>query len=335
MRHTPAPVRVVATTEEGQREKSLKSALAASAILGVVGLPVAAAAEDFINILTGGTGGAYYPIGVGLSKVYAEKIPNVRPTVQSTPASVANLNLLQEGKGELALALGDSVALGWKGDTEAGFKAPLDKLRGVAAAYPNHIQLVATKDSGIKSITDLKGKRLSVGAPRSGTELNTRAIFAAAGMSYSDLGKIEYLPFNESVELMKNRQLDATLQSVALGGAAIRDLANSIDITMVAVPSAIVSKIGAPYVPAIIPAKTYKGQDADVQTAAVINFFVSHSGVKDDLVYNMTKTMFENLPTLAASHSAVKAMNLAEALSGMPIPLHAGAKRYFDEKGIK
>ena len=164
----------------------------------------AAKAADFINILTGGTSGVYYPLGVALSKIYGEKIEGARTQVQATKASVENLNLLQQGRGEIAFALGDSVKLAWEGNTDAGFKAPLDKLRGIAAIYPNYIQIMASKESGIATLADFKGKSLSVGAPKSGTELNARAILAAAGMSYADLGKTEYLPFAESVELMKN-----------------------------------------------------------------------------------------------------------------------------------
>ncbi len=293
-----------------------------------------AKAEEFINILTGGTSGVYYPLGVGLSKIYAEKIPGARTQVQSTKASVENLNLLQAGKGELALALGDSVKLAWEGDAEAGFKAPLDKLRGVAAVYPNYIQIVASKESGITDFAGLKGKGLSVGAPKSGTELNARTIFSAAGMSYQDLGKTEYLPFAESVELIKNRQLDATLQSAGLGVASIKDLATSVPITVVAVPADIVAKLGAPYIAATIPAGTYTGQDADVATVAVVNFLVTHEGVSEETVYQMTKQMFENLPALEAAHKAAASIKLEKALDGMPVPLHPGAERYYKEKGL-
>src|SRR5438105_4586444 len=129
----------------------------------------------------------------------------------ATRASVENLILLQQGRGEIAFSLGDSLKAAWDGDEEAGFKTKLDKLRTIGAIYPNYIQIVATSDSGIKTLADLKGKSLSVGAPKSGTELNSRAILAAAGLSYKDLGKVEYLPFAESVDLMKNRQLNATL----------------------------------------------------------------------------------------------------------------------------
>ena len=189
------------------------------AALAAVGLLAAAPvkAETFINILTGGQSGVYYPLGVALESLFAKDVPDARPSVQSTKASVENLNLLQSGKGEIAFALGDSLGFAVKGDADAGFAKPLDKLRTLAAIYPNYIQIVASQDSGIKTLADLKGKRVSVGAPKSGTELNARAILGAAGLSYDDLGKVEYLPFAESVELMKNRQLDATLQSAGLG----------------------------------------------------------------------------------------------------------------------
>ncbi|WP_460450667.1 TAXI family TRAP transporter solute-binding subunit [Alsobacter sp. SYSU BS001988] len=293
-----------------------------------------ASAADFINVLTGGTSGVYYPMGVALAKVYGEALPGSRPSVQATKASVENLNLLQQGKGEIAFTLGDSLAFAWEGNEEAGFKAKLTKLRGVSAIYPNYIQVVASKESGIKTLADLKGKRLSVGAPKSGTELNARAILNGAGITYKDLGKVEYLPFAESVDLMKNRQLDATLQSAGLGVAAIRDLASSVDIIVVEIPAAIVDKVGAPYVKATIPANTYTGQDKDVQAAAVINYLVTRSDLKDDEVYAMTKAMYDRLPELASAHSAGKEISLQNALQGMPIPLHPGAERFFKEKGV-
>ncbi len=303
---------------------------AVAAALATAAVPAQA---QFINILTGGQTGVYFPLGTAMSKIYADNIPGARPTVQATQASVQNLNLLQEGKGEIALTLGDSLGFAWEGNEEAGFKTPLKKLRGIAAVYPNFIQLVATKDSGIKTIADLKGKRLSVGAPRSGTELNTRAILKAAGMTYNDL-KVEYLDFAQSIELMKNRQLDATLQSAGLGVASIRDLASSNDITVISVPADVVAKIGAPYVPVIIPADTYKGQTAAVPTAAVVNFLVTHEGVPEPLIYQMTKSLYDNLPAMVAAHAAARDIKLEAALQGMPIPLHPGAERFLKEKGV-
>lgn len=306
-------------------------ALLAAATLAVA--TAAQAAPVFINILTGGTSGVYYPIGVGLSQIYNDGIPGVKTSVQATKASVENLNLLQAGRGELALALGDSVADAKNGVEDAGFSAPLTKLRAIAGAYPNYIQIVASKESGIKTLADLKGKTISVGAPKSGTELNARAIFKAAGLTYEDMGKVQYLPFAESVELIKNRQLDATLQSSGLGMAAIRDLSSVMPLNYVAIPTEVVAKIGNPaYQGAMIPANTYDGQPEAVPTVAITNILVTRADVSDEVAYEMTKLLFENLTRLGNSHSAAKDIKLENAAKNLPIALHPGAERYYKEK---
>ncbi len=320
-----------------QWTKKLTVGLGAGLTAGLLAMGGSALAQktQFINILTGGQSGVYYPVGVALSQLFGKEIPDVRSTAQVTKASAENLNLLQAGRGELALSLGDAVADAWAGDAEAGFKEPLKNLRGFSATYNNYIQIVASEESGIKSLADLKGKRVSVGAAKSGTELNARAIFKAAGLSYKDLAKTEYLPFGESVELIKNRQLDATLQSAGLGVASIRDLASSLKIRVVAVPKEVVAKVGSPaYVPAVIPANTYSGQTEDVATAAIPNFLITHAKVPDELVYQMAKTMYGNLDTLYAAHNAVRAVKLEGATVGMPLPLHPGAERFYREAGV-
>ncbi|CEG51779.1 TAXI family TRAP transporter solute-binding subunit [Stutzerimonas kunmingensis] len=294
----------------------------------------AVAAPTFINILTGGTSGVYYPIGVALSQQY-NKIDGAKTSVQATKASVENLNLLQAGRGELAFSLGDSVADAWNGVEDAGFKAPLKRLRAIAGTYNNYIQIVASEESGIKTLEDLKGKRISVGAPKSGTELNARAIFKAAGLDYKDMGRVEFLPYAESVELIKNRQLDATLQSSGLGMAAIRDLASTMPVTFVEIPAAVVEKIESDaYLPGVIPAGTYDGQDDDVPTVAITNILVSHEKVSDEVAYQMTKLMFDNLSSLGNAHSAAKDIKLENATKNLPIPLHPGAERFYKEAGV-
>lgn len=308
--------------------------LAAGMMLGATLGAQQAHAQQFVNVLTGGTSGVYYPLGVALSQLYGKALPDAKISVQSTKASAENLNLLQAGRGEIAFALGDAVSDAWNGVEEAGFKAKLNKLRGVAAIYPNYIQIVAAADSGITSLADLKGKRVSVGAARSGTELNARAIFKGAGMRYDDLGKVEYLPFGESVELIKNRQLDATLQSAGLGVASLRDLANAVKIVVVPVPAEVVAKIGdAAYQASVIPANTYQGQTADVPTARIRNILVTHAGVSDDVVYAMTKTMFDNLDHLVSAHAAAKGI-VKEDATAVPLPMHPGAARYYREAGL-
>ncbi|MDK9722910.1 MAG: TAXI family TRAP transporter solute-binding subunit [Rhodospirillales bacterium] len=309
-----------------------KLAYLVAAALLATSMPVQA--QQFVNVLTGGTSGVYYPMGNAMSNVFGKAMPGAKVTVQATKASVENLNLLEAGRGELAFTLGDSLSSAWNGVEDAGFKAPLKKLRGVAGIYSNYIQIVSSQESGIKTLADLKGKRVSVGAPKSGTELNARAVFKAAGLSYDDM-KVQYLPFGESVELMKNRQLDATLQSAGLGVASIRDLASTIAIHIVEIPPAVAAKTGdAAYMPAILPSGTYLGQDRPIPTVSINNFLVTHQGVSDDTVYKMTKAVFENLPDLQAAHAAAKDIKLENAAKSMPVPLHPGAEKYYREKGL-
>lgn len=312
-----------------------KTAFALAVSMGALVAAPQAHAQQFINVLTGGTSGVYYPLGVALSNVYSKSIPNSKTAVQATKASVENLNLLQTGKGEIAFTLGDSLSDAWNGKADAGFNAPLTKLRGVAGIYPNYIQIVASASSGIKTLADLKGKRISVGAPKSGTELNTRAVLKGAGLTYADFAKVEYLDFGVSVDLMKNRQIDVTLQSAGLGVASIRDLATSLDIVVVPVPADVVAKIGDPaYQPSMIPAGTYTGQAAAVPAIAITNFLVTSSDMKDDVVYAMTKSVYDNLDQLVAAHVAAKDIKLENGPKGMPVPMHPGAEKFYKEKGL-
>ncbi|MBE9638723.1 TAXI family TRAP transporter solute-binding subunit [Salipiger mangrovisoli] len=294
----------------------------------------AAMATEFVNVLTGGTSGVYYPLGVALADIYAKNIPDSRTQVQSTKASVENLNLLQQGRGEIGFALGDSVKDAYEGNADVGFDKPLDKLRAIAAIYPNYIQIAASADAGVSTATELAGKSVSVGAAKSGTEVNARKILGALGMSYDDLGKVEYLPFAESVELMKNRQLDATLQSSGLGSAALKDLSSTQDVTYVSIPAEVADTLGAPYAAGVIPAGTYPGQDADIPTLAITNILVTSTDVSDELAYEMTKLLFEHLDQMKAAHAAAGAIDIKDAVKNSPIPLHPGAEKYYKEQGL-
>ena len=255
--------------------------------------------------------------------------------MQATKASAENLNLLQAGRGEIGFSLADSVSDAWKGNADAGFTKPLDKLRAIASVYPNYIQIVALADANVKTLADLKGKRISVGAPRSGTEINARAILKAAGLSYSDFSKVEYLPFGESVELMKNRQIDVTLQSAGLGVAALRDLSAAVKVNFVPVPAEVVAKVGDPaYRAAAVPANTYEGQAAEVPTVAINNLLVTNDKVSEEVAYQMTKGIYDNLERLGNSHSAGRQIQLEKAVDGLPVPLHPGAEKFYREKGL-
>jgi hypothetical protein len=289
----------------------------------------------FVTVLTGNTSGVYYPLGVGLSQLVRQVVPEANVAVQATAASAENLQLLQAGRGEVGFTLGDVLSDAWEGRAEAGFTAPLTRLRAIAGLYSNYVQIVASASSGVRTLADLKGKRISVGAPGSGTELNARAIVRAAGMTYDDFSKVEYLSFSESVELIKNRQLDITLQSAGLGVASLRDLAASLPIVVVPIPADVVRKVGRDvYRPATIPAGIYDGQPEAVETAAIRNVLVTHEGVADDVVYRMTKAMFEHLDQLVAAHVAAKEISRESAARGLPVPLHPGAAAYFKEAGL-
>jgi hypothetical protein len=293
------------------------------------------AAETVITILTGSPSGIYYPLGTTLSSVYAKAMAGASITVQPSNGSVANLRLLEAGDGELAFTLGDSLADAWAGNKEAGFDVPFTKLRAIAKIYPNFIQIVASNQSGIKTLVDLKGKRVSVGAEGSGTALNAAAIFKAAGFTFSDLAKVDHTPFGSSVRLVEQGTLDATLQSAGLGVESIRHLLASGQATLIPIPVEVVAKVGsAVYVAATIPAATYDGQSGDIPTAVVMNFLVTREGVGDDVAYMMTKSLFDHLDQLVQTHPAAKEIDVKKATLGLPIPLHRGAERYYREIGI-
>lgn len=301
--------------------------------MGLLSTPVQA--ETQVVILTGSTSGVYYALGNALATIYMRAIPNARASVQVTEGSVENLRLLEAGDGELAFSLGDSVSAAWEGHADAGFEKPLKKLRGVAAIYPNYVQLVASQAANVSSLADLKGKRVSVGPRQSGTELNARAIMSAAGLRYADFAQTLYLPFGQSAKMIEKGELDATLQSAGLGVDSIRHLSTTVPVKIIAIPSAIVLGIGNPaYVPRKIPARTYEGQPEEVETAAVVNFLVTRESLSADTVYAMTKAIFDGLGQLVQTHPAASDISRDNAAKGLPVPLHPGAQRYYREIGV-
>lgn len=308
--------------------------MAAVALAVAIALGAAPAlAGPAITVLTGGTEGVYYPLGVSIATIYAD-IPGAKVDVQTTEGSVENLNRLQRGTGQVAFALGDALRDAWAGDAKAGFQGRLTKLRVIGALYPNYIQIAALKSSGIGSVADIRGKRLSVGDRQSGTELNARAILNAVGMSYRDLAAVQYVPFDKSRELMQKNQLDAALQSAGLGVTSLKELSEASDIVLVPVPRAEVRRLGPPFKPGLIPAGTYTGQARPVPTAMVMNYLVTSSAVPDDVVYEMTKRLFGSLSELAIAHRAGHEITLAGAVGRSPVPLHPGALRYYRERGL-
>jgi uncharacterized protein len=311
--------------------RALQYLVAASLLLMCLTNP--SRAEDIV-ILTGGTSGVYYPLGLALQKIFERDLPNSKVSVISTQATVENLNLLQQGKGQLALAQGDILTDAWKGNPEAGFPSSRTKIRLVGAAFPNYIHIIARRDANIASVQDLRGKRVSVGAARSGNELNARALLSAADMSYADLLQVEYLAYGESVDLMAKQQLDAAIISAGLGVAAVNNAVSQMPIAFVPVRRDLIDKTRDMFFAADIPANTYQTQSSDIPTAALNNFFVTTSDASEDTVYRITKSIFSNVQELQAAHPAARVLNREKALVIRPIDIHPGAARYFREVNL-
>lgn len=295
--------------------------------------PSALIAEE-LSILTGGTSGVYYPVGVKLKEVFEKEVPEHSFKVLATQATVENLNLLQRGSGVLALAQGDILSEAWKGNPDAGFPSSRTKIRLVGAAYPNFIHLVARAETDIRSLRDLVGKRVSVGAARSGNEINARALLGAAGLSYADLLQVEYLRYGESVELFVKGELDAILISAGLGVAAIVEASRRTPVRFVPIEREFVEANAKMFFPVNIPANSYPGQTSEIPTAALNNFFVTTSDASEEIVYRITKAIFENVESIRAVHPAAEVITLDRALAIRPIEVHPGALRYFREKGV-
>ena len=272
-----------------------------------------------------------------MADIFNKKLTGYNASAQTTAASKVNCIQVQEGKSDLALVLGDTLAFAYKGDALGGFNKPLTKLRVVANLYPNTIQIVARKDSAVNSLADLKGKKVAVGAPGSGTEINARQILEAADMSYKDFGRTDYLSFAESVDQLKNRAIDATLMSSGLPNPSVLDLAFSQEIVVVPIDGAVAKKLMATHAffyKTTIPKGTYKNQDAPVKSVAVPNFLITRDDLDEKVIYELTKAIFENLDRLVLAHAAAKEFHLATATVGLPIPLHPGAERFYREKKV-
>lgn len=296
------------------------------------------AKETFVSIATGGTGGTYYPLGGAMAKIFNENIEGVTANAQSTGASVENIGLVSKGETEIAFVQNDVTYYAFTGTETFKDKDKITNIRGMAMLYPEVVQIIATKESGIKSVNDLKGKKVAVGAPGSGTEVNARQILAEYGLTYSDLGKADYLSFNEAADQLKDKQVDAAFVTAAVPTSAVTEVTQTADIVVVPVESAKIASLNSKYpfyAEVVIPGGSYKGNDNDVIAAAVMAMLVVPENLDTDLVYNLTKQLFEQRQVIIDTHARGNDIKLETALTGMPIDVHPGAKKYYDEKGIK
>lgn len=287
----------------------------------------------FVNIATGGTAGVYYPLGGAMAEIFNKNIPGMNASAQSTGASVANINLIKDGKVELALVQNDIAYYAANG-TEMFKDKKVEAIQGIASLYNETIQIVTIEGKGIKTVADLKGKRVAVGALGSGTEANARQIMEIFGITYADI-KPQYLSFGEAANGLKDGNIDVAFVTAGAPTAAIQDIAAQHKVSLVSVPAdkaeALIKKYPF-YAKQTIKAKTYPTVTADVQTVAVKAMLVTSSKVDADLVYKMTKAMYTNLDRIKSAHAQGANVQKATALEGMGIKVHAGADKFFKEK---
>jgi TRAP transporter TAXI family solute receptor len=257
-------------------------------------------------------------------------IPKMNANATATGASAANVALLKEGKADIIFVQNDAAYYALN-DLEFFKGKAMKEIRGIACLYKETIQLVALSSSGIRSLSDLKGKRVSVGAAGSGVEINARHILSAAGLAYNDI-RVHYLSFAEASANLKEGKIDAAFNTAGVPTAAIQDLAASTRITLVPIEGSAASALKAKYpfyVADRIPAGAYTGQSGDVSTVAAKSMLAVNANIDANLVYNFLVAIFSNRDRLAAAHARGADIKLATALEGMSIPLHPGAEMFY------
>ncbi len=307
-----------------------KALLAALCIAGTVisGMTVEAATK-FVNIGTGGTAGTYYPLGGAMADILNKNVPECNASAQSTGASVANVNLLVQGKVDVAFIQNDIAYYAANG-TEMFAGKKVDGLRGICTIYPEVVQVFTVKGTGIKTVADFKGKAIAVGAAGSGTEANARQIMAAHGVSYKDC-KVRYLSFAEASSALKDGNIDAAFITAGYPTAAVQDLATTKEIEMIPVADDVAEKLMKEYpfyTKVVIPAGTYNKQTVAIPAMSVKCMLATTDRVDDNLLYEMTKALYGNIDRMKAAHSAANAISLASAKEGMSIPMAAGAAKF-------
>jgi len=303
------------------------------------GTAAASATPDFtgrtLNIVTGGTGGVYIVYGAGLADMLTKRL-KVAASAQSTPASVDNMKLIRDGKADLAFTLADTAFDAINGKNR--FAPPEGKVdaKAIAVMYSNYMHLVAKASGGINTVTDLKGKRVSIGAAGSGTETKAIRILEAYGLNATTDINPQRLAAQDSADALRDNKLDAFFFDGGLPTSAVADLANSTAIKLIDQSDAIAkmnSKYGNFYFPAKIPKGTYKN-DADVVTAGVANLLVVPSSFDPALVKAILTAMFDYQADLVLVHPEAKNLKLDTATQGSSIDFHPGAIDFYKTKGV-
>jgi TRAP transporter TAXI family solute receptor len=289
-----------------------------------------------LKIFTGGTGGVYYPLGTKLADMLNKySAGRIKATASTSGASVANARALAAGDAGLVFMQNDIAFYAYKGIFM--FEGSrVEVIRGVAVLYPEIIQIVVRADSGIRSLKDLEGKIVAVGAAGSGTAVEAEIILRVAGLW--DKITPQYLDFRQAAESLKLGTVHAAFIVAGIPTAAVQELAATTPINLVSIPQDLHSKLVAQgyrfFIPVNVPKGTYSGMTEDVQTLAVLAMLAVRADVPEDVVYMVLDIMFTYIGELRAAHARAEAISLEKALEGMPIPLHPGAVKYYKDKGV-
>jgi TRAP transporter TAXI family solute receptor len=301
--------------------------------------PADAAKRRYVSIAAGWVTGAYFPMAGAISRIAWKHLKDegIKVTAESSGASVANAKLIGQGDTDFAILQNDIASYAHNGK-KGMFDSPIKNLLGVCTLFPEHVQLVARKDSNIKSVADLKGKKVAIGPVGSGTAENAKQILEAWGLSVKDLAKGEQLTASQSADYIKDGRLDAAFFTVAVGAAVIMDTALIVDTNIVPIEGANVDTLIKKYpfyAKQVVPGGLYKGNDKDVNTVSVMAMLSARADLEADIVYAIVNAMYSDLEQLRKAHDKFKGIKMENGLIGMGIPLHPGAEKYFKEKGVK
>lgn len=284
-----------------------------------------------VTVLTGGEQGVYFPLGGAMAQIFNDEVDDVQATGVSTGASVVNINDIQDGMGEFALVQNDIAFYAQEGTIM--FEESLDNFSGIATLYPEVVHIVATEDSGIETVEDLEGQRVAVGDQGSGTEANANQILEAHGITYDDINE-EYMDFGDASAGIQDGNIDAAFITAGTPTGAIESLQANRDVVIVSINEEVIDEITGeyPYYTEFEIGSDVYGTENDATTVAVQAMLIVSNDLSEDQVYEMTRALFENLDVIEGTHATGSNITLDTAQDGMPIELHPGAARYFDEQ---